>query len=173
MDPIKNDHCNKVFRLEGCFDLHAFNDGLRTSICYEVTPDDLAKMAETGKLYITLHAGRSIPPISVSTEEPYFKHKDMKCIIAYEATILKGFADKLLVWNCIDAQAPQLLKTDKGTYRRCLDLPTVLVHIKEVKNGEYVLLEHPADGRGVLVRVDDIEAGAAGETIFEIPTAMK
>lgn len=169
MEPIKNEHTNKVYSAPGCFDLPAYNDGARTIICYDVTPDDLAQMADTGKFYVTLHAGTTVPPIAVGVNPPYYGHKDMKCMIPYESVILKGSADMLLVWNTVDAEAPRLLKTDKGTYRRVPALPAALTHFKEIKRNDYILVSHPEDGRTVLIRVDDPTTGKEAETIFEIP----
>lgn len=79
MKPIKIETCNAVYTLEGCNDLpvtkyinEATNEeGVES--CWELTPDEIKQIQETGKVYLYIQ-GNVVPPVLLTTESCiYFK----------------------------------------------------------------------------------------------------
>lgn len=73
MKPIKTETCNAVYTLEGCHDLPATQyinaatqePGVET--CWELTPEEIKKVQETGKIYLYIQ-GECVPPVLLTTE---------------------------------------------------------------------------------------------------------
>lgn len=71
--PVKTETCNAVLTLEGCQDLpvtryiNADNNEEGVESCWELTPDEIKQIQETGKVYLYIQ-GNTIPPVLLTTE---------------------------------------------------------------------------------------------------------
>lgn len=81
MKPIKTETCNAVYTLEGCNDLpvtkytNDANNECGVESCWELTPDEIKQIQETGKIYLYIQ-GNVIPPVLLTTESCiYFKEE--------------------------------------------------------------------------------------------------
>jgi hypothetical protein len=50
-------------------DLHTFTNGLCSVSCWELSPEELAEVSRTGKVFISIFSGRTQPPVFVGDEE--------------------------------------------------------------------------------------------------------
>lgn len=82
MKPIETSTTNAVYTLEGCYDLpvtkyiNANNQEEGVESVWELSPDDLKKIQETGKIYLYIQ-GKTIPPVLLTTEsQVYFPQKE-------------------------------------------------------------------------------------------------
>ena len=74
MKPIETKETNMVFTLEGCGDLPAVaahdENGVNYIIsAWEITPEELEKVKETGIIYLSV-VGTQIPPVALLVENP-------------------------------------------------------------------------------------------------------
>ena len=74
MKPIETKYTNVVFTLEGCGDLPAVaahdENGMNYIItAWEITPEELEKVKETGIIYLSV-VGTQIPPVALLVENP-------------------------------------------------------------------------------------------------------
>ena len=74
MKPIETKDTNVVFTLEGCGDLPAVaahdENGTNYIIsAWEITPEELEKVKETGIIYLSV-VGTQIPPVALLVENP-------------------------------------------------------------------------------------------------------
>ena len=74
MKPIETKETNMVFTLDGCGDLPAVaahdEDGVNYIIsAWEITPEELEKVKETGIIYLSV-VGTQIPPVALLVENP-------------------------------------------------------------------------------------------------------
>ena len=73
MKPVKTETCNAVYTLEGCQDLpvtkyiNGDNDERGVESCWELTPEEIKQIQETGKVYLYIQ-GDTVPPVLLSTE---------------------------------------------------------------------------------------------------------
>ena len=81
MKPIKTETCNAVYTLKGCHDLpvtkytNAATNEPGVESCWELTPDEIKRVQETGKIYLYIQ-GEGIPPVLLTTESCiYFKEE--------------------------------------------------------------------------------------------------
>lgn len=77
MKPIETETCNAIYTLKGCHDLpvtkyiNANNNEEGVESCWELTPEEIKQIQETGKLYLYIQ-GNAIPPVLLSTESMIF-----------------------------------------------------------------------------------------------------
>ena len=74
MKPIETKETNMVFTLDGCGDLPAVaahdENGVNYIIsAWEITPEELEKVKETGIIYLSV-VGTQIPPVALLVENP-------------------------------------------------------------------------------------------------------
>jgi hypothetical protein len=72
MRAINFPESNSFYSREGCDDLHTFTsvtDGVVIS-CWEVSEEDLARIQDTGRIWLYFHGGL-VPPVSLVTEYPF------------------------------------------------------------------------------------------------------
>ena len=74
MKPIETKETNMVFNLDGCGDLPAVaahdENGVNYIIsAWEITPEELEKVKETGIIYLSV-VGTQIPPVALLVENP-------------------------------------------------------------------------------------------------------
>lgn len=81
MKPIKTETTNAIYTLEGCNDLpvtkYTNDANLETGVesCWELTPEEIKKVQETGKIFLYIQ-GEHIPPVLLTTESClYFKEE--------------------------------------------------------------------------------------------------
>lgn len=81
MKPIKTETTNAIYTLEGCNDLpvtkYTNEANLETGVesCWELTPEEIKKVQETGKIFLYIQ-GERIPPVLLTTESClYFKEE--------------------------------------------------------------------------------------------------
>lgn len=81
MKPIKTDTYNAVYTLEGCNDLpvtkyiHENSGEAGVESCWELSPDEIKQIQETGKVYLYIQ-GEVIPPVLLTAESCiYFKEE--------------------------------------------------------------------------------------------------
>lgn len=73
MKPVKTETCNAVYKLEGCQDLpvtkyiNKENNEGGVESCWELTPDEIKQIQETGKIYLYIQGG-IVPPVLLTTE---------------------------------------------------------------------------------------------------------
>ena len=73
MKPVETKTTNAVYTLEGCNDLPVTKytnvdngeDGVES--CWELTPDEIKQVQETGKIYLYIQ-GNVVPPVLLTTE---------------------------------------------------------------------------------------------------------
>ena len=80
LKPIQTEDTNVVFTLDGCGDLPAVaahdENGMNYVItAWEVTPDDLKKLNETGILYVSV-MGTSVPPMALEVDNPLIPNSE-------------------------------------------------------------------------------------------------
>lgn len=77
MKPISTDTTNAVYTLEGCNDLpvtkymNVDNHEEGVESCWELTPDEIKQVQETGKIYLYIQ-GNVVPPVLLTTESMVF-----------------------------------------------------------------------------------------------------
>ena len=77
MKPIKTETCNAVYTLEGCQDLpvtkyiNVDTKECGVESCWELTPDEIKQVQETGKVYLYIQ-GQVVPPVLLTTESMVF-----------------------------------------------------------------------------------------------------
>ena len=81
MKPVQTETCNAVYTLEGCQDLpvtrYTNDANLETGVesCWELTPDEIKQVQETGKIYLYIQ-GNVVLPVLLTTESCiYFKEE--------------------------------------------------------------------------------------------------
>lgn len=81
MKPIKTETTNAVYTLEGCNDLpvtkyiNEVNNEEGVESCWELTPDEIKQIQETGKVYLYIQ-GNVVPPVLLTTESCiYFREE--------------------------------------------------------------------------------------------------
>lgn len=81
MKPIATENCNAVYTLEGCNDLpvtkyiNANNGEEGVESVWELSPDEIKKLQDTGKIYLYIQ-GTTVPPVLLTTESQlYFKEE--------------------------------------------------------------------------------------------------
>ena len=79
MKPIATETCNAVYTLEGCNDLpvtkylNANNQEEGVESCWQLTPDEIKTIQDTGRIYLYIQ-GDTVPPVLLTTEQQiYFK----------------------------------------------------------------------------------------------------
>ena len=77
MKPVQTETCNSVYTLEGCQDLpvtkyiHSNSKEEGVESCWELTPDEIKQIQETGKVYLYIQ-GNVVPPVLLTTESMLF-----------------------------------------------------------------------------------------------------
>ena len=77
MKPVQTETCNAVYTLEGCQDLpvtkymNVDNHEEGVESCWELTPDEIKQVQETGKIYLYIQ-GNVVPPVLLTTESMVF-----------------------------------------------------------------------------------------------------
>ena len=77
MKPVKTETCNAVYTLKGCHDLpvtkyvNANNNEEGIESCWELTPEEIKQIQETGKVYLYIQ-GNVVPPVLLTTESMIF-----------------------------------------------------------------------------------------------------
>lgn len=81
MKPVETSTCNAVYTLEGCNDLpvtkyiNANNGEEGVESVWELTPDEIKQIQETGKVYLYIQ-GAAVPPVLLTTESQiYFQEE--------------------------------------------------------------------------------------------------
>lgn len=81
MKPVETSTCNAVYTLEGCNDLpvtkyiNANNGEEGVESVWELTPDEIKQVQETGKVYLYIQ-GAAVPPVLLTTESQiYFQEE--------------------------------------------------------------------------------------------------
>lgn len=54
---------------ENVQELATFTNGFCSVSCWKLEPDELAEIARTGRIYISIFSGRSQPPVFVGSED--------------------------------------------------------------------------------------------------------
>ena len=73
MKPIKTETTNAVYTLEGCNDLpvtkyiNADNHEEGVESCWELTPEEIKQIQETGKIYLYIQ-GNIVPPVLITAK---------------------------------------------------------------------------------------------------------
>lgn len=49
--------------------MHVFSNGLTCTSCWVLSPEELAEVARTGCVFVTVLSGKSQPPVYVAGEE--------------------------------------------------------------------------------------------------------
>jgi hypothetical protein len=81
MKPVKTETCNAVYTLEGCNDLpvtkyvNEANNEEGVESCWELTPDEIKQIQETGKVYLYIQ-GNVVPPVLLTTESCIYFEKE-------------------------------------------------------------------------------------------------
>lgn len=81
MKPVRTDTCNAVYTLEGCQDLpvtkytNVDNGEMGVESCWELTPDEIKQIQETGKVYLYIQ-GSIVPPVLLTTESMVYFEKE-------------------------------------------------------------------------------------------------
>lgn len=81
MKPVKTETCNAVYTLEGCRDLpvtkytNVDNGERGVESCWELSPEEIKKIQETGKVYLYIQ-GTVVPPVLLTTESFIFFQED-------------------------------------------------------------------------------------------------
>ena len=77
MKPIETETTNAVYTLEGCNDLpvtkynNVSNGEPGVESCWELTPEEIKQVQETGKVYLYIQ-GNIVPPVLITTESTLF-----------------------------------------------------------------------------------------------------
>jgi len=81
MKPVETSTCNAVYTLEGCNDLpvtkyiNANNGEEGVESVWELSPDEIKQVQETGKVYLYIQ-GAAVPPVLLTTESQiYFQEE--------------------------------------------------------------------------------------------------
>lgn len=81
LKPVEEITCNAVYTLEGCNDLpvtkyiNANNGEEGVESVWELSPDEIKKLQDTGKIYLYIQ-GTAVPPVLLTTESQlYFKEE--------------------------------------------------------------------------------------------------
>lgn len=72
--PVEFAGANMVLRAppgreETVSDLHTFTNGNCSVSCWELSPEELAEVQRTGRIYLSVFWGRTQPPVFVGGEE--------------------------------------------------------------------------------------------------------
>lgn len=85
MKPIRTETTNVVYTLEGCDDLpvtkyvNADNGEEGVESCWELTPEEIKQVQETGKIYLYIQGG-IVPPVLLTTESVvFFPNEKLRC----------------------------------------------------------------------------------------------
>lgn len=54
--------------VENVSDLHTYTNGACSVSCWQLSPEELAEVARTGRIYLSVFSGRSQPPVFVGGE---------------------------------------------------------------------------------------------------------
>lgn len=49
--------------------LHTYTNGICSVSCWELTPDELAEVQRTGRVFLTVLSGQTQPPVFVGSED--------------------------------------------------------------------------------------------------------
>lgn len=77
MKPVETENTNAVYTLEGCLDLpvtkyiNANNGEEGVESVWELSPDEIKQIQETGKVYLYIQ-GSTIPPVLLTTESQIY-----------------------------------------------------------------------------------------------------
>lgn len=77
MKPVETNTCNAIYSLEGCHDLpvtkyiNANNGEEGIESVWELTPDEIKQIQETGKVYLYIQ-GAAVPPVLLTTESQIY-----------------------------------------------------------------------------------------------------
>ena len=81
MKPVETNTCNAFYTSEGCNDLpvtkyiNANNGEEGVESVWELTPDEIKQIQETGKVYLYIQ-GAAVPPVLLTTESQiYFQEE--------------------------------------------------------------------------------------------------
>lgn len=83
MKPVRTETTNAVYTLEGCNDLpvtkytNVDNREEGVESCWELTPEEIKQVQETGKVYLYIQ-GQIVPPVLLTTESMVFFQEDRK-----------------------------------------------------------------------------------------------
>ena len=78
MKPVRTETTNAVYTLEGCQDLpvtrYTNDANLETGVesCWELTPDEIKQVQETGKIYLYIQ-GNVVPPVLTTESMVFFQ----------------------------------------------------------------------------------------------------
>ena len=84
MKPIETKTTNGVYTLEGCQDLpvtkytNVSNGAEGVESCWELTPEEIKQIQETGKLYLYIQ-GNIVPPVLITTESTLIVPGERTC----------------------------------------------------------------------------------------------
>lgn len=72
--PAKLEGANMVLRApegqeETCRDLCTFTNGSCSVSCWEFSAEELNEIVRTGRIFVSVHSGRTQPPVFVGSEE--------------------------------------------------------------------------------------------------------
>lgn len=77
MKPVATETTNAVYTLEGCLDLpvtkytNANNGEEGVECVWELSPDEITKVMETGKVFLYIQ-GAAVPPVLLTTESQIY-----------------------------------------------------------------------------------------------------
>lgn len=54
---------------ENVSDLRTFTNGMCSVSCWQLSPEEIAEVAKTGRVFLSVFSGRSQPPVFVGGEE--------------------------------------------------------------------------------------------------------
>lgn len=71
---VQFDGANRILRArpgqeETVSDLHTFNNGRCSVSCWELSPEEIAEVQRTGRIYLSVFFGETQPPVFVGGEE--------------------------------------------------------------------------------------------------------
>lgn len=81
MQPVRTETTNAVYTLEGCNDLpvtkyrNTDNHEEGVESVWELTPDEIKQIQETGKVYLYIQGG-VVPPVLLTTESMIYFEKE-------------------------------------------------------------------------------------------------
>lgn len=54
---------------ENVSDLHTFTNGMCSVSCWQLSPEEIAEVARTGRVFLSVFSGRTQPPVFVGAEQ--------------------------------------------------------------------------------------------------------
>lgn len=70
--PVQFEGANVLLRApegaENVSDMHTFTNGMCSVSCWELSPEELAEVNRTGRVYLSVFSGRTQPPVFVGDE---------------------------------------------------------------------------------------------------------